>query len=392
MSLSRAYARVLKLLDLSFVPSDPVLFFPTIANELSSLSESDLPVGLINAVAATSVPATLPLAVALTALLSSLGLLSAIPPPAAACAIMILALEGERGEKLPAYQSLASELAKRVSAGRTTVNECYKDWYLALHGLLDKLPWHQPLPIKVKGKNQKGRVDERDAVARSLIDIIKYQEQLQRPEHGVPNALQLVVEDDDDEDGHASEPETVHLLPTKARQSTSTFQKASDAFVAPLQSNPTTHLTDVQAYLLSCSDTDFERQPKARSAPTRLQLLSVSRGGEENVADDELFEAGELDAVLRTEEERALFQRVVAEDWAAHAERASRVRPRGSFPPNIRRTKAIAGWDEGLLDAALEQYELGSTSGGDDDDVVEDWRSSSPTFGPTFDDEAYFED
>jgi transcription factor IIIB subunit 2 len=49
-------------------------------------------------------------------------------------------------------------------------------------------------------------------------------------------------------------------------------------------------------------------------SPTRLQLLSVARpGGSDAIADEELFEEGELEAVFRTEEEMNVLARLV--DW-----------------------------------------------------------------------------
>jgi transcription factor IIIB 90 kDa subunit len=97
---------------------------------------------------------------------------------------------------------------------------------------------------------------------------------------------------------------SVSPAPTQMSEVAATLSASSHSYLSSSSSRPTPltlpSLLPLTSYLLTAPDCT---SLTSRRSPTRLQLLAASRRGEEDIADEELFEEGELERLFRSEEE-----------------------------------------------------------------------------------------
>lgn len=360
LSQTRVLLRVLDILALNLPPIDPVLYFPILKSHLDTIlasHPSPIPSPLAQALARIPPHPIIPFAASLAAALPNILTPLHHPPHSAvpACAIFLLTLESLSKQKLPNYQALVAQFAHRLAVGSAPICAHYKHLVHSLAPVLEALPWASKSGIKVRGKFQRGKVDDRDKVATGLQDLVTFQGDVYAALANDKPQLELEVVD------AISHPEPDHDA-TPPRPACTPLNVSRRAHGAK------THNPELDTFLLTCHDTDFERfAPSSSSAfrappqPTRLQILSSTVGGADGVTDQDLFEPGELDGYMRSIDERLHWEQVLADRLrdvrvkSADEQSKSRKRKAGEKAPDgkpLKRTKATLDWEK-VLDGAL---------------------------------------
>lgn len=345
--LTRTFSKIVRLLNLALTSADPSLYLSTLHTYLSSLFDPSqcnlLPAPLLTLLKPLSLTDATRTANALATLLSRLGdsiPLAHLPTPPTACALLILSLEAEARTAFNHLSDLAQCLASRFGIGKGVVLSRYKTIQDLVADWIKEVPWLDKYECK---KNGRAKMAKRLVVARGLKDVVHFQgeiwtkklEALEKPTVDIdvdPEA----DEDEDDNDtecrsGIATGSTTskreatsslVQERPPRKRRKTAqrALDEASQFLLNPLSvpvpsssaqpphdsssSIPTRVSHDVlplTSYLLEASTSSLT----LRDPPTRLQLLAVARGGTgpEEVDDDELFEEGEWERIIRDDEE-----------------------------------------------------------------------------------------
>lgn len=350
LSLSRAFVTMVSLLDFDLSSSDPVVHLPILLSHLQSLlhsesSTSHLPSDLVAILTPLSSHAVLRTATSLSGIISrearAIPVLQS-PTPPIACAMLILALEAEARSPLPHLSELANALASRFGFARGVVTSRYKACYDLIEEWIREVPWLDQFVYKGKGRGASARskVPKRSIVAKGIIDVIQFQEEIWTKKMTALGKDSIVIEadpadedDKKDEEAFFSEtsstsepPERYHQRPRKKRKTKDCSVEDAYHFLlnplsaksytlsnvmvsedpgastrcsdssSPILTPPTVSFT---THLLSTSSYD------SKHSPSRLQLLALSRGGgsEEHIRDDELFIEGELEELLRNSEE-----------------------------------------------------------------------------------------
>ncbi|CCM03689.1 uncharacterized protein FIBRA_05833 [Fibroporia radiculosa] len=359
VAVSRTLTSIVALLQLRLISADPSVHLPTLRAHLLSLAQdasSTLPVKLRTVLnqLIPRIPTVMQISSSLSTLVSRTNILSNVPSPPTACAILMLSLEGELLSSLPHAGALAQTLGARFSISKGTVMHRYKAIYDLLENWIREVPWLEAHERK-KGGTGRSKIAKRVVVSRGLKDVVQFQEEIWRKKLDGQTRLHLELEIDENEatddererDGDASrgvlhvlegndagtllrslpvakqddvilsapprkKRKTVHersvatasqfLLNSGSTGPTCSSSRASDGDTSDLL----THLLTADAFNLSHA---FSR------APTRLQMLATSRGGAEefNIPDEELFDEGELENLFRTDEEVAILRTTM--DW-----------------------------------------------------------------------------
>lgn len=216
----------------------------------------------------------------------------------------------------------------------------YKIIYDAIEGWIREVPWLEAHERR-GGTKGRSKIAKRVVVARGLKDVVQFQDEIWQKRLAGLGKPELKLDADDDvetidtEDGdsapevggalelsaqHDSREEVATLHPSQtSRQYRSAHHrsvlKASQFLLRPLSSpTPTsgsrspTPLDEDDLLFLLAWDVSALAHVFVRP-PTRLQKLVVSRqGGEEAIADEELFTDGEMEGYLRTDDEIAAME------------------------------------------------------------------------------------
>ncbi|RPD59131.1 hypothetical protein L226DRAFT_553616 [Lentinus tigrinus ALCF2SS1-7] len=383
VAVSRAFTKVVQLLQLGLSVADPAMHIPTLQTHLVSLLQgagTALPAQLSKVLSplVPRLPSISRTAISLSTLIARTDMFNHLPTPPTACALFMLALEAELTRSLPNAAAFAQALGARLGAGKAVVMQRYKQTYDLVEEWIRDVPWleaHQRK--KAKGREGEGRskVAKRVVVARGLKDVVQFQEEIwrKRMENGGGRpVVQLDTDADADEKDDSgdewggseasgdksksnrlsSAPSTASCesAPPRKKAKTSHPRSIVDASqflldplsasmpaVAPSSSSPTTTTTttsgsgppDLLTHLLTADASSLPHM--FVHAPTRLQLLANERGGtdEQHIADDELFAADELDGLMRSPEEAEAVR--IAMGWSAEPEDRDAA---GSVPDN----------------------------------------------------------
>lgn len=371
----------------------------------------------------------------LSALVARVDALANLPTAPTACALFILALEGELSASLPNAGALAQALGARVGASKAVVMQRYKAIYDVVEEYAKEVPWLDSHERKAGGKGRP-KVGKRAVAAKGLKDVVQFQEEIWRRKFEGAGRPSLTLETDCEEDDETSTEGSVFSFgPTPSVSDDGTERSAPGAKKRKTQHER--HVAEVSRLMLephtlpsttegasSRADELFRHFLTMDGAalshafvhpPTRLQLLSSSLGGEDRIGDEDLFDEGELEGFLRNVDEVDAFRRTIdwEEDAPASDGTASNKRKRSTDD-----TGDAAGQDKSLkkgridMDALARLLDPPSMEDGDgcdseqDDDgvvategqlyykgdaaneeVVEEWRPMSP--GGGFDDERY---
>jgi transcription factor IIIB subunit 2 len=437
-AVSRAFTTIQSLLGLPHLAQvGPAQHLPALhahVHQLLRPSHTDraspLPQELMTLLSALDPSSVLRTTAELSSLLSRLGPalhLNTLPTPPTACALLILAFEAEARIPLPHLAEFASLLSARFGLKNGVVMTRYKTLYDLVEEWAREVPW---LEQYRSGSTRGTKSSKRLVVARGLKDVLQFQEEIHKKRLAALEKPNVVLDaDTDGEEDHEMDVDDANPLhggpsdpPRKKRRKLGTLDEASQFLLDPL-SNPlpsdrksspqhfttTTDAPPLMTYLLTASPTSLSlRGPP----PTRLQLLCCARGGgDAGVADEELFDAGELEGFMRSPEEIEQMRHAGVFEWAREGEGdvddrgarevtkaegwARRKRAAGTVRVDMDAfARVLSGGggafdDDGDLDRAFHDNHCDDNGDASPDqgtrlsdegvEVVEDWRPSSPT-------------
>lgn len=352
LRLTRTLSSIVHLLHIVTPSVDPISHLLTLRSHLSSVlqepgNDPELPASLAAQLKPLPLQPVSDTAHSLTDLITRLTLPADGRPAPTACAVYMLSLESHARASLPNINRLASCLGSRCNVGSGAVMKRYE----AIQDEIVK--WAEQLPWLGKHEKRKGRakVSKRLSVARALQDVIRWQEEIWR-KRIEKNGRPTVVLDTDDQEPSQTGSESESSSSTSCPRSDTPVQgqrspaprspkrrkkrhalgdttqfllqpldaPLPDSFMhahsrvpsnggtpADLLAASTRPQVSLSSYLLAAPSIDFD----ARHLPTRLQLLSVARGGADEIADAELFDDGEWEAMCRTETEMESLKNVL---------------------------------------------------------------------------------
>jgi len=317
-SVTRAFTHITTSLGLKLTLIDPSAYMHTLQMHISS-SLKDLPIPLSKPLGKLNLHSVNETAVSLSRLLARLSPghdVLRLPVPPTACAIFMLALEGDLRVPLNPLGDIAKCLGARHQVAKSVVMTRYKTIQDEIASWVENLPWLD----KFETREGRAKVSKRLVVARGLKDVILFQEDIwqQRSKPTIPS--ELLVEDYDSE--HAHEIKNVPSRP-KGRKTNRAVVQSMQFLLDPLGTPvppfppPSAH-TPLPFSQLSLA-TYLLTTPSASASskvPTRLQLLACLRGGssEENIRDEELFAEGELENFFRDENEVSILRKTFGWD------------------------------------------------------------------------------
>ncbi|KAJ7109238.1 hypothetical protein C8R44DRAFT_884305 [Mycena epipterygia] len=346
--LTRAFSSVILVLELKLPSSEPKSHVSTLQAHLSaaleSPTESDLPVSLIAAVKPLPANAVLATANSLSDLLASSVPPSAVahlPASATACAVLIWAIEAETRTTLANLGDMAAFLGSKCNVKRPVVMSRYKVIQDELMERIDKIDWLDHYEPN-NGKNGRAKIPRRMVVARGLKAAIEYERDCRRQElnQARPTKMPDPGRDESDSDDLQSVTPDSESRPRKRRR-VHALQEATRFLLNPL-SGPlpasfiprpsTSHSSSLPlpTYLLTSS-----LSMRHNKLPSRLQLLSVARGGvgPDEIQDDELFDDGEWDKIRRSEDQVAEMRNILGWEEGVEEEEVPKE------PPKLRKQR-----------------------------------------------------
>jgi transcription factor IIIB subunit 2 len=438
VSLARAFQSVVFLLEFSLASTDPAVHLPILHAHLQSVIHpetvspsppSQLPKSLVSVLTPLSLQAAVHTATSLSQIVSRHSpplALTNLPTPPTACALLILGLEAEARAPLPHLGELTRTLATRFALGPGVVSSRYKILYDLIEEWIRHVPWLDQIVYKGKGTSARSKVSKRSIAAKGIKDVIQFHQEIWLSRMQSQHKVNLDLEPDPDDDEDQGDDDSVNT-PTVASSSKNSgesviappsgkrckldkkgnaMQAAHRLLLDPLSSGSATFSDDISmlAHILTCSRDELSRV--RGTPPTRLQLLAVSRGGStaDHIADEELFANGELEGVLRNEQEREallpLFQlnwsEEISREEAAVARRKSiATAKRGAKRVDMDAMARLLGHGDGASsheeDAVfpdpdnIDAYQWGwddythrSAEHQEVTEVVSDWRPGSP--------------
>lgn len=365
-ALTKTYNEVVKLSGFDLEISDPSVHLTTLHVHLTRVIYDSktfvLPKPLASVVRNLQprLSCVLRTAESLAALVTRSGKVSHLSTASTACAIFLLALEGEIRSPLPNCGLLARVLGSRFDAKQGVVMDRYRILYGIVEDWIKQVPWLQPSARPgTRTSSSRSKVTTRGAVAKGLNDVVQFQEEIWKKslcdvgkisldlglidecdgigDHRIASAASHDDGDDDNDFGSvgsasASVVATASSV-TKRKSVISSRETSVELISRPIKRRRTRHdrsvesasqflldpiklpkPTDSQLLSLLLSSDSSSLAHTFVHPPTRLQLLRAARpGGSDAITDEELFEEGELEDVFRTEEEMNVLARLV--DW-----------------------------------------------------------------------------
>ena len=334
---------------------DPSWHFPTLQKHLVDVLARQpcfLPVNLVRALKSIHLPSALRTAISLSDLVSRACILPNSSSPPTACAIYILALEGEALGSLPNCTVLAKEFGKRFGVSGDIVMKRYKIIYEEVETWSNSVPWLREIAgadSGTDGKKKSAKLSKRTAVARMMKDVIVHQEGVWQARLRAQPTLEGASDDAMEEADVSSsnlgsntridvqgdfcgdmpaaaasqqcpDHDDVRVLAGQRKRARGgDIEAVSQFLLSPADARGNDRHkrtrkggtkildTDKLAHFLTSDVPDFSRPP------TRLQLL-LSQKREDDITDEELFGEGELENVMRSDEERNVLMKAM--DWA----------------------------------------------------------------------------
>ncbi|KAL0580261.1 hypothetical protein V5O48_001766 [Marasmius crinis-equi] len=339
-NMKRVLASILSVLGITLVPSEPQQHLSVLQSHLISMLESSqlqhqLPPTLISELKPLSVRAAEETARSLT---DSLARGSATLPFAAAptaCAVLILALEAEARATFTNLSELATFFAARCHVGKGVVMRCYKSVQDELVKWSEELNW---LDAYQRSNRGRAKVAKRLLVARALKDLIAWKDDIRRQQLRASDCFTAGAELDEKDDESClfaapkdtADDKLTSEGPAKKRRKLNhavgdAAHFLADPLAGPIPRNPTNihsipddshavqaqksyngrlnipdaiHRIPLTQYLLASS----APVRSVKSLPSRLQLLSVARGGSgpHEIRDEELLTDSEWESIQRS--------------------------------------------------------------------------------------------
>ncbi|KAG9004855.1 hypothetical protein FRB94_002023 [Tulasnella sp. JGI-2019a] len=445
--LSRMLIRTLRALNMKLPTADALGHVPRllklVSDAQSNPQSSKLPMALLGFLSDLSLHSVHNLARNIQYVSDSVHLTHNRTPPPVACALVIMAMEGEAGRAAPCLPHLMGFLSEGTGANSKTVSDRYIEFQTLISEWKLELPW---LTTSAK-PHRKRKTPQREEHASLIKDIVCFQEELWRrrqenersPELSASSSqatspLRLELDGEDDV-GSGDEALELPLSPSPTIFSVSTIDsetRVGSASSGQMSDNdrPTKKRRLSESTTLPYSQTVSARRSnnsclrpsyaqrntrqmdldikieravaallggtliggdKGNSTPgqnvaitnqgsirsqvlaagvesaaggtqslTRLGALSTLVG-EANIEDGELFDEGELEAILRSEEEVHLLRRI----WDDAESKEPPKVPRNA--PRVRTTKQV---DAAALEQALTGLKTNIPHGPEDRDAT----------------------
>ncbi|KAF7338412.1 hypothetical protein MVEN_02067000 [Mycena venus] len=334
-SLTRAFSSVISVLKIEprdLPSSEPKSHVYILQSHLSAAVQgspnSELPASVIAAVKPLPIPAILATATSLSDLLASStppSPVAHLPVSATACAVLMWAIEAEARTTLAQLGDLAAFLGAKI-------NELIQR--------IEKIDWLDHYEPNT-GKSGRAKVSRRLVVARGLKAVIESERDCRRRalgRTGKTTAHPEGGESDSDADPQPARP--------RKRRRVHALQEATRFLLNPLSGPlPSSFLSasdsalPLPTYLLTSPLT--MRRDKL---PSRLQLLSAARGGvgPDEIRDEELFEDGELENIMRTDEHEIAELRTIL-GWPEGEDGVEEPPPQSRESPTLLKPRKRAG-------------------------------------------------
>ncbi|KAJ7632484.1 hypothetical protein FB45DRAFT_505136 [Roridomyces roridus] len=303
-AVTRTFSSVLSLIKLDDLPpaeskSHLSVLHAHLYAALDGSIESDLPQSLISAIKPLPASSLSDTAGALSDLIAFSNPPSSIahlPVAPTACAVMLWAIEAESRTSFSHLGEVAAFLGAKCGCKKAVVMNRYK---VIQDELLERIEKIDSLDQYKQNGAGRAKVSRRLVVARGLKAVIEAEGECRR---------QRLVETrpPDDPDGSSND-----VRPRKRRR-IQALQQATQFLLNPLSGPlPPSFLTasrtlTLPTYILTSSG-------RRDTLPTRLQLLTVARGGvgTDEIADDELFEDEELERLMRSSDEVTEMRKIM---------------------------------------------------------------------------------
>ncbi|KAJ7273573.1 hypothetical protein B0H12DRAFT_1090061 [Mycena haematopus] len=348
-SLTRAFSSVISVLKIqpadlpSSEPKSHVSILQAhLSAALQSSIDSELPPSLVAAVKPLPVPSILATAASLSDLLASSIPPSAVahlPVSATACAVLMWAIEAEARTTLTQLGDLAAFLGTKSNVKKPLVMGRYKLIQDDLIQRIDKIDWLDHYEPN-SGKSGRAKIPRRLVVARGLKAVIESERECRR--NALGQTARTATHPEGEESDSDADPQPAR--PRKRRR-VHALQDATRFLLNPLSGPlPASFLSSshsaltLPTYLLTSS-----LSMRRDKLPSRLQLLSAARGGvgPDEIHDDELFEDGELEKIMRTDEHEIAELRSIL-GWPEGEDGVEEASARFKEPPLIKPRKRAA--------------------------------------------------
>lgn len=328
--LQRAFLAIISVLKISSRPSDAHAHITALRSKIEMALQSDckLSPAHVSILKSVDMNNVLQTGRSLIDLLSRTP--SDIPPAPTAGATFLFSVEAETRAILPKLNEICGFVAQHCHIGKETVVRRYQALEHIFMGWMESLPWY--------ATPHEGRVTKRLMLARGLKDMIGWKNTTWKKtlEENRPVLPSFTADDSIGTRGESGfsgagqkrgatfisaehEPPPRPLMKKRRRHPLGDAQhflidpqNAPLPFVpSPNESQPVPSFQDAKVglplttFILAGpnSGTHLKR------LPTRLQLLSLARGGSglDEIPDDDLFEDGEYENMLRNDEEKLSF-------------------------------------------------------------------------------------
>lgn len=326
--------------------------------------------------------------------------LRTLPFPPTACAIALISLEADARATMPRSAEFAGWLGGHHSVGQATVMSRARLLQDLALGWIEQVDWlerYKPAAKKATGK--------RLVVARGLKDALAHQEKLWKERVDANTALRLNLGEAELEGmpgacvcpGKRQRDDECIGLPVKRRALPASVRSAAQFLLDPTAAPITRRRRRVRAdgdaprprttVCLPTAAHLLSTDAALGHAPTRLQLLATSRGGESGVNDDELFDDDEFEGLLRPAEEvdkLSVLRDVWAAEEEARAERVAERRLRRRRKREDGEPEESTRLDKDAVARFFEEDEDKKNAGdGDKDDSwLDDLKAFSPELDP----------
>jgi transcription factor IIIB 90 kDa subunit len=392
------WTRVVRLLELRLRPSNSLLLIETLSVTLQdALEDKDfLPLVVKNILGSPNIAlsSVTEFAERIENFFSGSQLFDQLPVPPTACAVLLIAIESAMGQAFPPQtaSSLATCLGERMGTSGQSILSRRRIMVIALSKWAILLPWVD-FPIQAENKRELWTTSRMSALIRVLPDILQFQKELAHLRTAQNDVdLDLVIEL-----SAASEKEDISPTQSPPNFDTtdawSTFRTRPKSRGAQAAQRMISQLLDPKydksKLITATEDADDVQERLSRielqvlfgsqEPLTRLQALSLQRGGESNINDEELFEPGELEG-YQNPDDVARYLADSHPEWQEDSDMSIVSKLLHSKRSKAASVPQIANY----LDDESSDTDMDSRSG-----PTRDWRRATESTGKVGSDEAF---
>ncbi|KAG9085087.1 hypothetical protein FRC07_013462, partial [Ceratobasidium sp. 392] len=315
--LARVYRHLTSLLSIKFEPLDPALLVPSIWSYTQTcltdppLPSAAFPSELITFLSelVSRTQAILSLALRLSNLILSVSLTQGRQPTLVACALLVVSLSGEAGKPLPKPTTLYSALSARFGGTRRGITDRVREIERVIEDWRQELPWtHSDVPL-----NQRKRTTK---VSRWIKDVVAFKDdlwskQIDTIDHALYSPSTDELSDDEADDTTSCTGSTSATGSKRSGTQGSSTSSSKRRFIEAGyydSGRPRAYVVEppkggaglLNKALASLLNPDAPGS-SSKSAEKSDILDDLRRlGPSKHVRDEDLFEDGELEGLIRT--------------------------------------------------------------------------------------------